>query len=361
MTAFIKADTHLTLVFDDGDSATVYSTNNKYDAVCDAVRNKDWELAKELALPVELIKKSIAGIENVAIEGGFVTYNGTPLHTTLTARMLEMYADDFDIAPMAIFLDNLMDNPSNRAVNELYDFLEASKLPITEDGHFLAYKRVNEHFKDIYTGRVDNTPGAFVEMQRNTVNEDKHNTCSHGLHFCARSYLPHYGTSYSNKVVMIKINPRDVVAIPSDYDNAKGRCCAYTVVRELPTDEDSYGNLPTENLECSFRDSRTVVSSSAVEQLNLAEALSSDKDPSVIATFDSPEDAGNDSGIDAASIVKACMGTRRSAGGFGWRWASNNPNNYVEDFTLDIDVIWADNDWPNSQDDHDDGDIVDHE
>lgn len=344
MTAFIKADTHLTLVFDDGDSATVYSTNSNYDAVCDAVRNKDWELAKELALPVEVIKKSIAGIENVAIEGGFVTYNGTPLHSTLTTRMLEMNADDFDIAPMAIFLDNLMDNPSNRAVNELYDFLEASKLPITEDGHFLAYKRVDENFKDIYTRSVDNSPCAFVEMQRNTVNEDKHNTCSHGLHFCARSYLPHYGTSHGNKVVMIKINPRDVVAIPSDYDNAKGRCCAYTVVKELPTDEDSCGNLPTENLECSFRDSRTAVSSLAVEQLNLAEALSSDKDPSVLAMFDSVVIAGNDSGINAVSIEKACKGARRSAGGFGWRWASDNPNNYVKDLSLEVNVIWKDPD-----------------
>jgi hypothetical protein len=31
----------------------------------------------------------------------------------------------------------------------------------------------------------------------------------------------------------IKINPADVVSIPADYDNTKGRCCRYVVASEL--------------------------------------------------------------------------------------------------------------------------------
>ena len=35
--------------------------------------------------------------------------------------------------------------------------------------------------------------------------------------------------------MILKINPANVVSIPSDYDNAKGRCCEYEVIAE-------YGN-----------------------------------------------------------------------------------------------------------------------
>jgi hypothetical protein len=32
--------------------------------------------------------------------------------------------------------------------------------------------------------------------------------------------------------MILKINPRDVVAIPADYNNTKGRCCRYEVIGE---------------------------------------------------------------------------------------------------------------------------------
>ena len=328
MASFIKSDTHITLVFDDGESATVYNGNSNYDAVCEAVKNKNWETAKLLANPIEIVKQSIKGIDKVNVEGGFVTYDGVPLHNTLTTRMLEMHASGFDVSPMAIFLENLMLNPSYRAVNELYDFLESSELPITEDGHFLAYKRVNGDFKDIHTGKIDNSPGSIVEMPRNMVDENKDCTCSAGLHFCSREYLPSFGSySESNHVVMVKINPADVVSIPSDYDNAKGRCCKYLVVSELLIDLDSSGKLPEETLESPFRDSRTPVSDQVVEQLNLAEAWLGEGEPTIIAAFYSPTEAMHKTGIDSSSITKVCDDNRRSAGGFAWRWAAENPNN----------------------------------
>jgi len=338
MASFIKADSHLTLVFDDGDSATVYNSNPNYGAVCSAVKDKDWDLVKTLAMPVEAVKKAVKGIENVAIEGGFVTYDGVPMHNTLTSRMLEMHYDGFDISPMAIFLENLMENPSHRAVNELYDFLEASELPITEDGHFLAYKRIDENFKDIYTHSIDNSPGQTVTMTRNSVDEDKNRTCAAGLHFCSREYLPSYG-AYDNgkKVVMVKINPRDVVAIPSDYNNAKGRCCKYTVVKELPIDITTTGNLPEENIEGALRnsDGQYLLTTFAVEKLNLGDVLSGVDNVAVLAVYDSPTIAMHEEDIDSSSITKVCDGSRRSAGGYAWRWAKNNPNNFNDTFEDD--------------------------
>jgi hypothetical protein len=131
-------------------------------------------------------------------------------------------------------MENLMLNPSKRAVTELYGFLEKNSLPITPDGHFLAYKKVRFDYKDCHSGTMDNSVGTVVEMERNAVDDDKDRTCSTGLHFCSQGYLNHFG---GERIVIVKINPRDVVSIPSDYNDSKGRACRYEVVDEIDKDK----------------------------------------------------------------------------------------------------------------------------
>lgn len=143
-----------------------------------------------------------------------------------------MLEEGFSIEPLVAFMENLMQNPSYRAVNELYSFLEQNNLPITPDGHFLAYKKVRDTFFDIHSNTMDNSPGKIVEMDRNLVDDDQNNTCSKGLHFCSQEYLDHFGDSTS-RTVILKINPKDVVSIPVDYNNSKGRACRYEVIGEL--------------------------------------------------------------------------------------------------------------------------------
>jgi hypothetical protein len=120
--------------------------------------------------------------------------------------------------------------------------LEKNSLPITPDGCFLAYKKVRNDYLDIHSGTMNNSVGQVVSMERNEVDDDKDRTCSAGLHFCSQDYLPHFGNGYDNRVVILKINPRDVVSIPSDYNNAKGRACRYEVVGEIGNDGDQIDN-----------------------------------------------------------------------------------------------------------------------
>jgi hypothetical protein len=72
-------------------------------------------------------------------------------------------------------------------------------------------------------------------MDRNQVNDDARQTCSAGLHFCSEGYLRNFGGA---RVMILKINPRDVVSIPTDYDNSKGRACRYEVVGEVGVNPD---------------------------------------------------------------------------------------------------------------------------
>ena len=141
-----------------------------------------------------------------------------------------MYKDGFDITPLLAFYSNLILNPSKTAQEELYSFLEKSNLPITPDGHFLAYKKVRGDYKDCHTGTIDNSVGQKVFMSRNEVDDDRNNLCSTGLHFCSLDYLRHFG---GERIMILKINPLHVVSIPRDYNDSKGRCCFYEVIGEL--------------------------------------------------------------------------------------------------------------------------------
>jgi len=176
----------------------------------------------------------------------YVTEDGekNPIDTKLTAKIKELIRTGADAGVLVKFLDNLLDNPNPRSIKDFYDFLIVNNLAMTEDGHFLAYKIVGPNFLDLYTRTMDNSPGTVVRMDRSKVNDNPSQTCSHGLHICSKDYLPSYGGGWKyggnnngNKIVVVKVNPRDVVAFPKDYANAKARVCEYSVVGEFVVKE----------------------------------------------------------------------------------------------------------------------------
>lgn len=217
-------------------SHTISKTHITYQKVIDAIKAQDWDLVKDVIEPKKVVLNYGQG--HVEIQGDTFFWKGVEMHNALTNRMIQMLGEGFPIEPMVLFMENLMSNPSRRAVTELYGFLEKNTLPITPDGHFLAYKKIRDDYKDIHSGTMDNSVGQIVEMERNEVDDDKDRTCSTGLHFCSKEYLPCFGSGEGNRVVILKINPRDVVSIPSDYNNAKGRACRYEVIDEMETDAD---------------------------------------------------------------------------------------------------------------------------
>jgi hypothetical protein len=81
-------------------------------------------------------------------------------------------------------------------------------------------------------------------MERHEVNDNKDITCSSGLHFCGMSYLSHFG---GERTVIVKINPADVVSIPSDYNEAKGRACRYEVIGELNVNPEDAFTKPVQS------------------------------------------------------------------------------------------------------------------
>jgi hypothetical protein len=169
----------------------------------------------------------------VEVKNGQVLYDGEEVHGAISKRILEFMSKGLPFQPLVNFLDNLMENPSMQSQTELYDFLEHQYLPITEDGHFLAYKAVRNDYMDKYAGTFDNRVGSVCEMRRAKVDDNRGVGCSQGLHAGALNYVASYGSVDSgDKIVIVKINPKDVVSVPNDCNCEKLRTCRYEVVGE---------------------------------------------------------------------------------------------------------------------------------
>ena len=190
----------------------------------------------------------------VTVENGVVKFDGDEVHGSISKRILEFMKNGLPFEPLVQFLHNVMENPSMQSQRELYDFLEHENLPITEDGYFLAYKAVRSDFKDKYRGVFDNSVGQVCEMVRAKVDDNREVGCSQGLHAGALSYVASYGSVDSgDKIVIVKINPKDVVSVPKDCDCQKLRTCRYEVVGlyegelDRPMYSADYSNSPIYN------------------------------------------------------------------------------------------------------------------
>lgn len=187
-----------------------------------------WEEIEHLFDIAKTINTATSG--RVTIEDGEVLYNGQPLHNAVTTHLLRLYADGVPMARWFAFVESLMRNPSQRAREQLYGFMDAANISIDQNGNMLLYKKVKHDYYDVYTGRTFlNTVGSTISVERSAVDDDPTRTCSNGLNVAAHSYMAHYS---GDRIVIVAVAPEDVVSIPVDYNNAKMRVCKYTVVAE---------------------------------------------------------------------------------------------------------------------------------
>jgi hypothetical protein len=218
-----------------GNHYTVSFDHPNYDQIKQALKKDDANtFIKLIDIPKTI---NDFGQGKVKVVNGAIYYGDTVLHTKLTDRILWMVQEGFEVTAFVTFLENLMLNPSRRAVLELYSWMEHQDIPITTDGCWLGYKyldKVGDHQSgepsdkqiliDVHSHTIRQWVGKVVEVPRNTVNEDWGTACAEGLHVGSISY----GFSGSQRVI-VKVNPRDVVSVPSGETN-KCRVCRYEIV-----------------------------------------------------------------------------------------------------------------------------------
>lgn len=232
--SFIWTGSSESLTIINQNTGKTYSTTKEHPNFGEALRASiDGEFKKAIFLiaPIESIKNKIS--DGLEIINNQLVFNGEVIDSSISRRIVESSkADDVNLQKYVKFFHKCADNPSPKAIKRLYDFLQHNDIEIADDGDFMTYKVITRDFLDCYTRTIDNSIGKVVTMDRDEVNPNDDVTCSYGLHVCARSYIKHY-SSCDTIVVLCKVNPRDVVSIPVDYDNAKMRVCRYEVIKEV--------------------------------------------------------------------------------------------------------------------------------
>lgn len=206
----------------------IHKTHVNYNAIMQRIKNRDFSSLSTLVDIKKTIESSVPGI---TIVNGVVMYGGKELHNVITEKIMHFLREGIPYQPLVAFLGNLMQNPSYTSIQELYTFLEIHGLPITEDGCILAYKGVTDEYMDIHTKTFDNSVGVVNSMPRSEVDDNRSNHCSKGFHAGTYNYAKDFSGG-DGRLVLVKINPMDVVSVPSDCSCQKVRVCKYLVVEE---------------------------------------------------------------------------------------------------------------------------------
>lgn len=238
----------------EGEQYTITSDNPSYPQVLDAIKQQIAPaLIADLFNQANAIKRYLKGGTDsgrnkveIDVENGELFFNGEQIHNYVVDRILEFIAEGLSPQPLINFLERLLANPSRRAVEELYKFLEHGKMPITPQGTFLSYKGVQDNYMDVHSGNFDNRPGSVHEMKRNLVCDDARKACSNGFHVGSLEYA----TKWGPRTVIVEVDPADVVSVPLDSGCQKLRTAKYKVVcdfkgamnRAVARQADPYGD-----------------------------------------------------------------------------------------------------------------------
>jgi hypothetical protein len=229
------------LLLSTGEKVRVEKTDKNYARILktfELPKDEQESAVKEIINPISKITSA-----GFIINGDDVTYQGESLPKALKTKVISIVRDGLPIEHFEKFWEKLRENPSAQSVAELTDFLSYKELPITEDGDLIAYKGVrNDYYSAtgntetrVLQGTVDeyghiyNGVGEVIEVARNCVDDNRANECSFGLHCGSLDYA----RGFSQRLILVKVNPKDVVSVPKDYSFQKCRVSKYEVVADF--------------------------------------------------------------------------------------------------------------------------------
>ena len=241
ITAMSLTNGTLILVVDNGAEILIARNDHpKWTEIIAAFKVEDEARLRALIPLKSVVEDYTVGLLSINASG--VTYQGNPIHTVDAERVMAFLRDGLPYQPIANYIERKMKNPSERAIQKMYGFLEHKGMPLTPRGTFIAYKGVQPDFYSIQgnkdtkvirgtvneQGQILNFVGETIEVERASVDDNHLMACSTGLHAGSLSYAKGWG----QRVILVEIDPADVVSVPSDCNCQKLRCCKYKVIGE---------------------------------------------------------------------------------------------------------------------------------
>ena len=265
ITAQSLTNSSLTVIIDNGaEILTARNDHPKWNDILSAFKSQNERVLKSLLSMKSVVEVYSHG--DLTIDGTGILYKNRPIHGVDVDRTLAFLNEGLPYEPYAKYVEKKMKNISARAIEQMYPFLEHKNMPLTSEGNFIAYKGVQDNYYSVMgnlstvviSGKVDseghilNEIGKTIEVERSSVDDNFNNGCSFGLHAGSLSYAKGWG----KRVILVEIDPADVVSVPADCNCQKLRCCKYKVIGEYT------GPLPdTYTNEFSDKSSTNTVSS----------------------------------------------------------------------------------------------------
>lgn len=215
----------------DGTAYAVRADSPNFRLLVMSLLAQDWEKARQFATVQAAIKEymSEAGLV-VEDNGKSISWNGKKLHGILCDKIAQAMSEGQDAKPFINFLEKLQQNPSDNSRDQLFLFVEQCGLTVTPEGNFLGYKAIRADWTDMHSGKFDNRIGNTISMLRSNVTDTPDITCGPGLHVGTLEYARDFMSG--PRIVIVEVDPKNVVSVPRDHGNAKMRCCEYRVVGE---------------------------------------------------------------------------------------------------------------------------------
>jgi len=273
------SNTQATIVIE-GEVFNIQSDDFRFDQVINLLGDNDKEGLLSI-LKVNSRAEIIAHEDGEFIfneDDNTISYNGVLIEGTLGDTLKALTQRNFkDLDRFKNFVNRLLKNPSSSSIKELYDFMSYKQLPISEDGYLIAYKGVRHNFYSSHgnirtivkqgsvdgSGRILNNLGDVIEVDRNQVDDNRDIGCSFGLHVGSMDYASSFGA----KTLLVKVDPADVVSVPTDCNYQKMRVCKYEVVSEIENEikvvavDMSEGAVPVDQqtLKANVSDEATII------------------------------------------------------------------------------------------------------
>ncbi|AFU88048.1 RIIB lysis inhibitor [Caulobacter phage CcrColossus] len=198
----------------------------------------DVEAISDIADAVQWVAKLSHGrvtvdeTDRLRLDGKLIDYG-------LTGRISKLIEQGMSFVSLANFIERLSRNPDPTVAEDLYRFMEKGNLPLDEDGYLYGFKKVDDEYWSYASGengKVQYLPGTTPNMRREDCDPNRHQTCSRGLHVCSFEYLK-FWYPQRGRVMIIRVDPEHVTAIPADHDDQKLRCCELFVAGEIPEED----------------------------------------------------------------------------------------------------------------------------
>lgn len=259
MTMFSMAgttpDRTLSVIYATGDTATIPETHERFEELLALLfSGADDDIVSDLIDRMLAVSKRMAQLsERVSIRGRAVFFDGDQLRGDVASVLVEIFeaGNPESLRPVVNFLEKASTNPSRQSIDDMYRWIANGDMLLHEDGDMLAYKGTRTGDDGVrtswnrgtafvdgeeVTGYIPNPDGAVITMPRSAVDDNSNEACSTGLHVGTARYAFDFAV---DETVLVKFNPRDIVAVPADSSGEKMRICRYEVVGKVESRQDA--------------------------------------------------------------------------------------------------------------------------